>query len=327
MSMEIIQSGLLTTVQDAGRNGYRSLGIHAAGAMDTEALYLANALVGNPDQMPVLEIHFPCGRFIFHSDTCFSITGADFDPQLNGISVFANRLLLAPKGSVLSFSRPVWGARAYVAVAGGFQLESWLGSYSTDLSARAGGWKGRALTKGDLLSFHEPIQFRSNTTPAPIIRCDTRSNSGPLQLLPGPEWSSLSPVQQDFLLKQVWTVTSKSDRMGIRLKPAMAMTDAFGSMVSAPAEFGTIQWMPNGELTVLMADHPVTGGYPRVAHLPYFERSRLAQFIPGQTIQVQLMEFQQALAKDHEYLLSHRTLRESIRSAAQSYLQEHVIEC
>jgi len=327
MSVEMIQGGLLTTVQDAGRTGFRSLGIHPTGAMDLLSLNMANALVGNPDTTAVLELHFPCGQFLFHTDAGFTITGADFDAHVNDRPIHRNRLQRAFKGSVLRFARPVSGARAYLAVAGGFAMDAWLGSCSTDLSARAGGWKGRALIKGDRLSFVRSMQLNPAVSATPDIHVDPILPSGPLHLVAGPEWAHLSPAQQEVFLNQSWGITPRSDRMGIRMRGAEPISVDAGSMTSAAVAFGTVQCLPGGEWIVLMADHPVTGGYPRIAYLPYFEWSRLAQAVPGDSFNVRLMDPFEARQRDHHWERTHRALGETIRTAAQSYLRQYALDC
>ena len=327
MSLEIVQGGLQMTLQDAGRNGYRSLGIHPTGAMDREALYMANALVGNPDNTAACEIHFPTGQILFHSDACVSITGSDFHPHLDGIPIDRNRLLMITAGSVLSFSRPNKGARCYLAVAGGFGLDKWLDSASTDLAARAGGWKGRALVKSDRIPFVKNYCFSSSLKTAPDICFSENSLDGPVSILPGPEWNQIPDIQKTKLFQQAWIVTSQSNRMGIRLQGEDPIGLEVTSMISAATEFGTIQCLPNGELAVLMADHPVTGGYPRVAHLPYYEWSRLAQAMPGTVFFLRLTTQEQAHSRNQEYRMNSHKFREAIRSAVQSYLHQHVIEC
>lgn len=323
MSLEIIQTGLLTTVQDFGRIGYRSLGIHPTGAMDLESFQLANALVGNTDGVAVLEIHFPGGQFLFNADAFFSITGADFSPLLNDEPVAVQCTQFASKGSLLRFTRPVSGARAYLAIAGGFEIEPWLGSCSTDLSASKGGWNGRALKAGDRL----PFVFKANRPSAesvPANRVDVLLSSKVVHVLQGPEWNLLSKAAKESFLDQVWTVASQSNRMGIRLFGKTPVNAVESAMISVPVDYGTIQCLPSGELIALMADHPVTGGYPRIAHLPAFEWSRLAQATPGYSFQWQLIDTFQAAEQNVQRMNLLREMREAARSTAQLYIRAHV---
>lgn len=46
-SINVINGGILTTIQDSGRYGYQELGIPTSGVMDDYNYRLANILVGN----------------------------------------------------------------------------------------------------------------------------------------------------------------------------------------------------------------------------------------------------------------------------------------
>src|SRR5688500_17562688 len=134
----IRKAGILTTIQDLGRTGSRRWGINPGGVMDTAAARIANILVGSDETSPVLEMHFPAPEIEFQDETVFAVTGAGFDPTLDGIPIDNWTAVTAPMGSVLNFAGKRAGNRAYVAVSGGFQVEEWLGSASTNLVAGLG---------------------------------------------------------------------------------------------------------------------------------------------------------------------------------------------
>ncbi|MBL7774761.1 MAG: biotin-dependent carboxyltransferase family protein, partial [Saprospiraceae bacterium] len=148
MSLRVEKAGLLDTVQDAGRYGFACQGINPSGAMDPAALALANFLVGNAAETAALECHFPAPALRFEQAVLFALSGADFNPVLNGVPVAVHRPLWAPAGALLQFKKRNTGARGYLAVRGGFDLPAWLGSRSTNRAARAGGFEGRALRPG-----------------------------------------------------------------------------------------------------------------------------------------------------------------------------------
>ena len=147
------------TLQDLGRYGYGSWGVNAGGAMDRYAAQLANMLVGNDTREAVLEIHFPGPQLLFEQNALISICGANFTPTLNDEPIPLWRPLLIRKNNILHFPELKYGARAYLAVHGGFSIPSWLNSYSTNLKAGLGGYKGRKLEKGDELTFNENILY------------------------------------------------------------------------------------------------------------------------------------------------------------------------
>jgi len=151
MCISIIKPGLLDTIQDLGRYGYGSKGINCGGAMDRYAAQVANMLVGNPIGAAVMEIHFPGPQILCESDTLISVTGADFTPSLNDEPLTLWQPMVIRKNTILHFPKLQSGARCYLAIQGGFRVPSWLGSYSTNLKAGAGGFMGRKLEKGDEL--------------------------------------------------------------------------------------------------------------------------------------------------------------------------------
>ena len=155
MSIKIIRPGVLATLQDAGRFGYRGIGIGSGGAMDIFAMKVAQYLCGNEDSEAVIEMNFPAPEILFEQDAIISITGADFTAVVNETIIPAWRTCFVKKDSVLKFKQPAWGAKAYLAVHGGWQAEKWLGSYSTHGKLTIGGFKGRALQKDDVIFFKE----------------------------------------------------------------------------------------------------------------------------------------------------------------------------
>jgi len=156
--MEIIRPGLLTSVQDLGRYGWQKYGIIVSGAMDSFALRIANLLVGNNEGTPGLEITLMGPSLYFHQDSLISICGADLSPTLNQEPIPQWRPLYIKRGTTLSFGSCRSGCRAYLAIAGGLSVPQVLGSSSTYLRAKIGGFAGRALQKGDLLHCHPPSE-------------------------------------------------------------------------------------------------------------------------------------------------------------------------
>ncbi|HKX82590.1 MAG TPA: hypothetical protein VJL58_00090, partial [Pyrinomonadaceae bacterium] len=149
MTLNIRKPGLLTTVQDLGRFGFRRLGINPNGVMDITAARTINILLGNDENAPVLEMHFPASEFEFEEECFFAIGGADFDAELDDSPIANWSVHSASQGAVLRFTKPVLGNRAYISVRDGFDVEDWLGSSSTNLTAGFGGFGGRQLKKGD----------------------------------------------------------------------------------------------------------------------------------------------------------------------------------
>ena len=155
MSITVVKSGLLDSLQDGGRFGHAAQGINPGGVMDSFAARAANFLVGNSDKEAVLEMHFPASQLWFREETLIAVCGADLTPAINNELIPSWQPVLIRRNTLLQFLKWNWGARAYVAVQGGFDISPWLGSYSTHLKAAAGGYEGRALAKGDVLPLHK----------------------------------------------------------------------------------------------------------------------------------------------------------------------------
>jgi biotin-dependent carboxylase-like uncharacterized protein len=153
MPLIIIQSaGLLTTVQDMGRTGYQRYGMPVAGAMDTFSLQLANLLVGNKLSDACLETTLTGPEILFTESGAIAICGADMGPLKNGNHIQLNKTIKVKSGDILSFEGLINGCRSYIAFAGGIDVPLKMGSRSTYLRAKFGGFEGRGLLAGDVLS-------------------------------------------------------------------------------------------------------------------------------------------------------------------------------
>ncbi len=288
MSLKIIRAGILDTIQDSGRNGFRHLGIGTSGAADRYAAQLANCLLGKNLHDPVIEMHFPAASIRFTEATIFCITGADFHPEINGTPCPLNQPVAVSADIVLSFARPVKGVRCYLAVLHDLKLEPWLGSFSTNLIAKAGGMNGKKFEKGITIHFtgryavnlilgQKEIKF----LPWRVEPVDHEKNS--VRILPGPSWNDLTYDSQKTLLNNSFQVTNMSDRMGLQMKGVTMEMNHQTNFLSTAVAFGTMQLLPNGQLIILMADHQTTGGYPQIAHVITADCPVLAQKLPYST--------------------------------------------
>ncbi|MDE3234459.1 MAG: biotin-dependent carboxyltransferase family protein [Bacteroidota bacterium] len=300
MSILIVKQGIADSIQDTGRFGYQHTGINPTGAMDTIAIQLANILVGNDPTAAVIELHFPASVFLFKQQACLAIAGADFGAMINDIPIATHTPVIIQKNCVLQFTKPIKGARAYLAVKGGFTLEHWLNSYSTHLKAGAGGYKGRYLQKNDELSLQEHHCFSSvlKDTDAEqanwkIETRDFYTNDKVIKVIQGKELSLLTEEAIQLFTASSFQITSKSDRMGYRMKgPAIAVPAQ--PMLSTGITKGTIQILADGQLIILMADHQTTGGYPRIAHVISADIPTLAQLTANDSITFKWVTQQEA---------------------------------
>lgn len=306
--IQVIQQGLLDTIQDGGRYGYQHLGINPGGAMDRAAMYVANILVGNDPEAAVIELHFPAAVLLFEEDTLIALSGGDFGAMVNEQPLDINQPIWISQLSILRFTKPVSGARCYIAIRGGLNNTPWLGSHSTHLKAGAGGFEGRKLQKNDRIpvnhvdedidkALHQKYLHTTQLgTPLPW-RADVRdlySDGSVIRVVTSLEYPALTPQSQSLFTSHFFTLSEQCDRMGYRLKgPALQMVHE-EERLSAGITRGTVQLLPDGHLIILMADHQTTGGYPRIAHVVSADLPILAQLQPHSKITFQIIPHDEA---------------------------------
>ena len=315
MSVVVRKAGILDTVQDRGRFGYRRFGVNPNGPMDAAAARLLNTLLENDENAAVIELHYPGGEFVFEKATAFAVGGADFGAEIADRPVVNWKIHRAAKGHVLKFRRKRFGNRAYLAVADGFSGEGWLGSTSTNLVARVGGINGRRLESGDR------IEFAPSKLSAGVVNVSSLGNSllplyspSPcIRIMRGPEFDRLTGIGQQALLNENFRITKNSDRMGFRLLgPALYKIDR-DEMLSSGTTVGTMQLLPDGQIIVLMADHQTTGGYPRVGVIASVDIPLIAQLGPGDDLSFDLIEHAEAEALTMRFEKDLAFLRTGIR--------------
>lgn len=308
MSLKIIKAGILDTIQDSGRYGWRHLGINPSGAMDRFSARLSNVLLGKSPDTPVIEMHFPAAVLLFQKATIACLCGADFSATLNNQVIPLHQPFLVPANSTLQFNRLINGARCYLSLWHELHVNVWLQSASTNLKAAAGGWQGRRLIKGDCLPFrdrHTPALPESKNLIILPWKAYALQIDKYLDCIHGREWDWLSPQAKWAFENTHFHITHLSDRMGYRLSGEALVTEKGGDMISSAVDFGTIQMLPGGQLIILMADHQTTGGYPRLAHVTSASLPSLAQAKPNDAICFRFTSLQQAeddLVQQQKYL-------------------------
>jgi antagonist of KipI len=288
----VLRPGLLTTVQDHGRHGHNRLGLVPGGTMDWNAAALANALVGNDSGEALLEVTIIGPELVFENDTLVALCGAEF---FGGFP--RQRPVLMAAGSRLPIGRVQRGARAYLAIAGGLALEPVLGSRSTYLPGKFGGFQGRALRRGDVLPLHENAPALSQKRFAALKKRKERSvtwyapsftlpEHEPIVLhaLEGQHHAAFDAGSQRAFFDATWRIAPESNRMGFRLTGPVLTRSVADEILSGPTGLGSVQVPASGTPIVLMADHQTTGGYPRIAEVASADVPRLAQLAPGSTL-------------------------------------------
>ncbi|HSP38392.1 MAG TPA: 5-oxoprolinase subunit PxpB [Frankiaceae bacterium] len=268
--------GPLTTVQDLGRTGFASIGVPVSGAADPRSARLANRLVGNVETAAVLEVTLGGLELAFARPAFVAVCGADAPVLLNGAGVGEDNAIRVGAGDLVTVGSARRGLRSYLAVRGGIDVPAVLGSRSTDTLADLG---PAPLREGDQLAVgtatndaevqHELVPTRS---PPDVVE---------LRVVPGPRDDRLTGEGLHQLFATPWTVTSSSDRTGLRLDgPELARSNS-EELLSEGIVAGALQVPPNGRPILFLANHPTTGGYPVVGVVASEDLPLAGQAGPG----------------------------------------------
>ena len=275
------ESGALTLVEDLGRPGFAHLGVARSGALDRGAARLANRLVGNPDGHAVLEVLVGGFRARFEDgETWFAVTGAWGRAALDGRPVAPYTAARARAGSVLDLGAAERGIRYVLAVRGGIDEPPVLGSRSRDTLAALGPepvMPRRVLAIGAEPAASVPLIDQDAAFPPP-------GGAVTLALTPGPRADRFTDAARHALFDTPWRVTEQADRVGVRLAGAPLARRVDGELASEATVPGSIQVAGDGQPTILLADGPVTGGYPVVAIVASAALDAVAQLRPGQEV-------------------------------------------
>lgn len=299
--IHVLKPGLQTTIQSRPRFGFRHRGVPSGGAADTLSLALANKLVGNTWNAPALEAVLLGPTLHFAQPCSMSITGGEVMATLNDAAVNCHECIPISTGDEFVVGNVSSGARAYIAFSGGLDIESVLGSASTNLQAAFGGLEGRALRSGDTLralgctadEARTPDRFRPRLTGSVALRtCEAA------------ETNLLDETQRKVLFETKWRVGQRADRMGIRLGGAPLAIASDGRLPSAAVFPGTVQCPEDGTPYLLLVDAGTVGGYPRIGQVARADLHMLGQLGPGDRIRLLRTDPDEAvtlLREKHEY--------------------------
>ena len=315
--IEVLEPGLLTTVQDLGRRYHQVFGIPISGAMDLYASRMANSLLCNSEKAAVLEITLIGPKLRFKNDSVIVLAGADLAARINGQPVETWKVLKVPANGVLTFDGPLRGARTYLAVPGGIDTPLKMGSRSTYMGARLGGINGRSLKQGDLLTGFRGGQIESPTigTAVPKQYVPEILQNTEVRVLMGPQDDAFTEKGITTFLTSIYTVSQLSDRVGYRLEGSAIEHKAGADILSDGIPFGAIQVSGNGQPVVLMADRGVTGGYTKIGVVITADIWKIAQALPGDQIKFVTTNYADALRAMRDWEESIRKVRDlAIRS-------------
>ncbi|WP_421378778.1 biotin-dependent carboxyltransferase family protein [Bacillus salacetis] len=284
MGFAVEKSGLLTTIQDSGRTGFRSIGMPVSGPMDKFAFRMANLAVGNEENEAALEVTLIGPVLHFTSDTVIAICGAALNPSINNEQIVNNKPLLIHKGDVLRFGTASAGMRAYIAFKGGLKIDQQLGSSSTNTLAKVGGFKGRSLKAGDKIELNTKSLIDEKVDWSLSSSLFSYLEKRELRVLKNRQWDWFSEEAQTRFLSEKFTIQQDSDRMGYRLTgPALSLKKP-QELLTEGIAMGSIQVPSSGQPIILMADSQPTGGYPKIANIISADLPIIAQLKPNETL-------------------------------------------
>jgi len=297
--------GLLTTVQDLGREGFGAIGVSPSGAADRVSLRIGNCLVGNGEGAPALEMTLLGGTFAFPQGAVFALTGSDFGATLNDEALQLWTSYQARPGQVLRVGPTQSGARCYLCIHGGIRVEPFLGSASTHLLSGLGGHQGRALRKGDVLEIG-PSSEPFGKSDVSAERLQHLSPRKVLRVTPGPQQDWFSESAHHAFFSTSYRVAEESNRMGLRLAGQPIDGDSAGAMISEGVSLGAVQITTAGLPIILFVEQQTTGGYAKIANVISADFHSLGQLRPRDEIRFEPIDWNSArsLLVEQEKLLA-----------------------
>lgn len=303
--LTVEKPGMLTTVQDLGRQGFGPLGVSPSGAADALSLELGNRLLGNAPDAAALELTLVGGAFAFPEGATVVLAGSDFGAAIGGRPLPCWEVRALPPGAVLEIGATRGGARCYLCVAGGVRVPLVMGSASTHLLSAIGGFEGRALRKGDALELGGGAWTgragapRAAGAAIPALAGDAFDPPGRakrLRVTDGPQSDRFSPRGWSAFLESEFTVTEEANRQGLRLAGPTIAPRAGGEMISEGVALGAIQVTPAGQAIVLFVESQTAGGYPKIANVISADLFRLGQLRPRDRVRFERVGIDEAVA-------------------------------
>ena len=277
--VKVLKSGFFTTIQDKGRFGYRNKGVPVSGAMDSQALDMANSLLENSDGAAAFEVTMTGPTLLFGAETYICLSGARISATLNNEPIENYKVYKINNGDIVSYGRLESGFRGYLAVKGGLKAECVLESCSQyyPLTSK------RNIDEGDEINLEASTNFEPKISELKINPYLKREE---LTVSRGPEYDMLEDNQLEALFSKGFTVAKENNRMAYQVTEPIAGHDR--SILTSATLPGTIQLTPSGKLIMLMKDGQTTGGYPRILQLTKEAVCILAQKKSGDSFHYKL---------------------------------------
>ena len=306
MGIRVLKAGMLTTVQDLGRNGYQSQGFSVAGVMDVRSFKIANLLLDNPENEAVLEFTLIGPTLQFTSETIIAITGGDFQPTINGNPAPMYTALYMNRGDILKFGSARTGSRGYIAFSSYLDIPVVMGSRCTNLKSKIGGFKGRKLHDEDYISFRIKRRYLLFFLSRKLDLDEFDQEEAELRVVLGPQCDMFTKDGIHTFLSETYMVTSDFDRMGCRMEGPFIASKNGSDIISDGIAFGSVQVPSHGKPIILLADRQTTGGYAKIATVATVDIPKLVQRKTDHKIRFKAITVEEAqklyLEEEKEYV-------------------------
>ncbi|MDP4835600.1 MAG: biotin-dependent carboxyltransferase family protein [Burkholderiales bacterium] len=315
--IHVLSPGLLTTIQDRGRAGWQNHGVSVSGAADLNSMTIANALVGNKLDAPIIEFVMVGPDLVFSCDCVVAFSGANFAFSIDGNAIPLGRPIWIFAGTTVTGNRSSNGAFGYMAISGILDIEAVMGSVSTDTGSKFGGVEGRSLKAGDVLvvidspdklALLKRMRARGGQSfIAPkwsvkgLFSAKGSKKDKVLRFVPSEKWIGLSEEVRKTTCLGTYRVTPQSNRMGVRLSGKSIDMQKSEHEPSVPVVLGAIQVPPNGQPIILSVDRQTIGGYPSIGVVASVDRTTLVQCQPGdglRFVEISVNDAQTALLQE-----------------------------
>jgi biotin-dependent carboxylase-like uncharacterized protein len=314
MGLLVLNPGLSTTFQDAGRPGFRDRGVPPAGAFDLGSHQLANALLDNPRESATLELTLDGGRYEATTTMELSLAGATMPVRIEGHARQVTDLLppcsfLLRAGDRMTIGTARGQVRAYLAANGGWLYPIVLGSRSSEIPIRSGiEIEALSVIEDQIAGFWNMIRR--------LHRFDTPADQGVVRVMAGPDAGH--DLDASPLLNESFRVSARSDRMGLRLEGPVIERPSDPDRLSEPVVPGAVQ-VAGGQLLVLGVACGTMGGYPHLAQVVSADLDRLAQARPGSLVCFKEVDPEEAMRLDR----AHRLERSGFLSCVEVRVRDH----
>lgn len=317
----IKKGGPLTTIQDRGRFGFQKFGMPTAGAMDKYSYKIANLLVGNSKDEAVIEYTLKGPKIEFQEDAIISITGAKSKVTIDGQKIKMWKSHYIEKGSILEISRVEKGLRGYISFKSGLDLPKIMGSNSTYLRGKLGGYEGRKLQKGDQLNAKRQINKKDFNKKVINQKDLPDFSQKEIRVIMGPQDDYFTDKGIADFLNEDFEVSSQADRMGYRLRGKKIEHKDGADIISDGIAPGSIQVSGDGKAIIMLADRQTTGGYTKIATVISVDLDIISQKKPGDLITFRKVSLKKAhnLIKEREEVYKKLESKKEELSSTKSY--------